>query len=31
MCRKGFQNAASIQKHGKKAHAIYIVESAEDQ
>ena len=31
MCGKGFQNVASLWKHGKKAHAIHIVESAEDQ
>ena len=31
MCGKGLQNAASLWKHGKKAHAIQIVESAEDQ
>ena len=30
MCR-GFQNAASLCKHGKKAHAIQIVASADEQ
>ena len=31
MCGKGFQNTASLQKHGKMAHAIQIIESADDQ
>ena len=27
MCGKGFQNATCLQKHGKKVHAIWIVEA----
>ena len=27
MCGKGFQNAASFRKHGKKVHSIHIVET----
>ena len=31
MCGKGFQNAALLWKHGKKVHAIQIVEAEEDR
>ena len=31
MCGKCFQKSASLWKHSKKANAIHIVESAEDQ
>ena len=31
MCGKGFQNAASLQKHGKKVHTIQIVEAEDEQ
>ena len=27
MCRKGFQNVASLHKHGQKIHSVRIVES----
>ena len=30
MCGKGFQNAASLWKNGRRAHAIQILESAQD-
>ena len=31
VCGKGFQNAASLHRHGRKVHAIQIVASAEEQ
>ena len=31
VCSKGFQNAASLCKHGRKAHVIQIVPSAKEQ
>ena len=31
VCGKGFQNAASLHKHGRKAHVIQILASVEEQ